>query len=246
MGKNQESRRLAGRVASFVRSNAIGFIALAVAMGGTAAATTSVIRKNESGPTKLVVARTDSSHVAEAAKSRRGPRGRTGPAGPAGPPGSPGAPGSPGTAAAQPGGTLPSGATLRGAWAPTGERPDTAGVVGGHGVSFAYPLGARPTPHVIPVGGSATTDCPGSATAPAAASGQLCLYIVSTSGTPTTGDQLQITSTSVATRGISYSTFTAITTVLGDGTVDPWGFKVSYIDNGSNISQSYGTWAVTG
>jgi hypothetical protein len=44
-------------------------------------------------------------------------------------------------------------------------------------ISYPIPLAASPSAEVIPPAGSPTASCPGSATAPSAADGHLCLYV---------------------------------------------------------------------
>jgi hypothetical protein len=148
-----------------------------------------------------------------------------------------------------PGGTLPAGVTLKGVWAPQGERPDAGTIGGAEGVSFGgYTLASRPTAHVIPVGGSATTECPGSVAAPGALSGHLCLYVAKLSGgTATTGERmLVIDPISSTTNGIDFNLATNTSITVGDGKVSTLGYKVTYVDGYSNISQGSGAWAVTG
>ncbi len=168
-------------------------------------------------------------------------------AGKQGPPGQQGIPGVPG-ATGTPGGVLPSGATLTGVWAPV----ETTGgnlASAGDGVSFeGYTLASRPTPHVVPVGGPATTECPGSAVAPSAISGHLCVYVAANSGADTTGDKLILTDpTTAAINGLEYNLQTStIVNSPGDGKVSVRGFKLLHIEGNSNASQARGSWAVTG
>jgi hypothetical protein len=81
-------------------------------------------------------------------------------------------------------GPLASGRTLTG-------YVDSAGHVGAGeiapetSISFQIPLAAAPTLNVIPVGGPSTGACPGTASTPSAAGGNLCIYesqIVGTTG----------------------------------------------------------------
>jgi hypothetical protein len=96
-------------------------------------------------------------------RGTRGPTGKTGKTGPTGPAG--------GTS------PLPSGQSLRGVWA-------VAGLAGAEtAVSFAPTLGLTPAPHVIGAGESPPADCPGSVSEPAAAAGQLCVYVADGSTT---------------------------------------------------------------
>lgn len=68
---------------------------------------------------------------------------------------------------------------------------DSAGHVGAGeiapetSISFQIPLAAAPAFHIIPVGGPSTGACPGTATNPSAAPGNLCIYeatLVNTTG----------------------------------------------------------------
>jgi hypothetical protein len=68
-------------------------------------------------------------------------------------------------------GTLPSGRSLRGTWAASGTGSTVVGAV-----SFGVALKSAPAPHFISDGVAPTSSCPGSAAAPAAAAGQLCVY----------------------------------------------------------------------
>jgi hypothetical protein len=85
-----------------------------------------------------------------------GQRGLPGPQGPAGPFPS----------------TLPSGKTLTGAY-----RTDIVNMVALEDTqSFAYPLASRPSVHFIGIGTTAPAQCPGTASDPQAAPGNLCVY----------------------------------------------------------------------
>jgi hypothetical protein len=218
------------RVARYIRQHHIGLIALFIALTGTAYAGTQVANISFHSPAAK----------AKKKKVKRGPAGPQGPAGPAGPQGPPGAPGS---SAVQPGGTLASGTTLVGDWAPSANV--TSDPTAGQAVSFGgYRLSMRPAIEVIPVGGSSTPHCPGTATAPAAAAGFLCLYITATGGPPTAGDQLIVSSVSTSGNAVVYNTFSNSPSTFGDGRADAWGFNVVYVNNGGSSSQATGVWAV--
>lgn len=73
-------------------------------------------------------------------------------------------------------GPLAAGQTLTGTWDTAGHKATAGDFVDESSLSFAIQLSAAPTANFITVGGAPTTNCPGSATAPAAAAGQLCLY----------------------------------------------------------------------
>jgi hypothetical protein len=73
-------------LAKFVRSNALGLVAIFIALGGTAAAVSS-------SSTGGVAKKGNAKHSAVGAKVKKGKRGRRGAIGPQGPPGRDGAPG---------------------------------------------------------------------------------------------------------------------------------------------------------
>lgn len=94
-----------------------------------------------------------------------GPSGATGAAGPSGAQGPPG----PLTT------VLVSGKTLKGVYTAigrTGELKQRFGAA----ICFQIPLAAAPTAHFIPKGEPKFAECPGTATAPAASPGNLCVY----------------------------------------------------------------------
>ena len=96
----------------------------------------------------------------------QGPQGLPGAQGPKGDPGSPGKDGVPGPPGPYPD-ALPSGKTIKGAFYLTSTISS---------YSFAFALPTAPVVHVLSFGTSATPECPGTATDPQAAPGQLCLY----------------------------------------------------------------------
>jgi hypothetical protein len=165
--------------------------------------------------------------------SAPGPVGPTGPTGPTG-------------EGVPPGGTIPAGTTLRGSVAPSVLTPTPGGSSVGQGVSFGgYQLAARPVAHVIPPGGPATAECPGSAAAPEAKSGHLCVYVTST--VPNGAGQVIVVDPSIVElSGLNYNLETDTETVFADGTVSRIGFRLSYSGTTSNSAQFLGTWAVTG
>jgi hypothetical protein len=163
-----------------------------------------------------------------------------------GPPGPQGIPGQPGTSATPPAGTLPAGVTLRGALTPTtGTSASGGNVVAGQGVDFGYSLPARPTAHVIGVGGAPTAQCTGTAAAPTALSGHLCIYLTEGNGAVTTGDGVVVVDPLTSANGLFFNMATGMTTQNGDGKVGVFGFGVKFIEGTTNISQAQATWAVT-
>jgi hypothetical protein len=107
-----------------------------------------------------------------------GPPGKEGPAGKRGAAGKEGTEGEPGPLVT----TLPSGKTLTGVFQATDALPGKAKGFAEATISFTFPLAASPSVEVIQAGGSATEHCPGSAEAPSAASGYLCLFTMSSTG----------------------------------------------------------------
>jgi len=74
-----------------------------------------------------------------------------------------------------PGGTLPPGATVRGAFA-MGGSAGTVGDLAVSEISFGYTLGSAPTVHFIERRATPPSVCPGSAISPQADPGHLCIY----------------------------------------------------------------------
>lgn len=156
----------------------VAIVALVVALTGAAYAAGGLTKQQEKQVTKI-------------AKKYAGKKGAAGPAGPQGPagakgdtgakgntgsPGAPGAPGSPWPA----GGTLPIGESEYGNWSAL-----TVGV-GAQlaSISLNIPLAETPTIHYLKEGEGETPECPGTAEAPKAAPGQLCVYVVVEEGEP--------------------------------------------------------------
>jgi hypothetical protein len=81
------------------------------------------------------------------------------------------------------GSTLPEGKTLTGVLAASGwgegKYPEPGTGIADTGVSFALPLTSVPAIHVVKEG-EKLAECPGSAEAPAATSGNLCIFIANT------------------------------------------------------------------
>jgi hypothetical protein len=81
-------------------------------------------------------------------------------------------------------GPLASGQTLIG-YVDSAGRVDPGAIAPETSISFQIPLAAAPALHIIPVGGPSTGPCPGTATNPSAAPGNLCIYestLVGTTG----------------------------------------------------------------
>lgn len=106
-------------------------------------------------------------------QGRPGQAGLPGPTGNPGPKGDPGPSGNTGTTGPFPD-PLPSGQTLRGAFALT-DSTGTAGTAAEAGVSFGFTLPTVPTVIYVTTGTTAP-QCPGTPPAPAAQPGYLCIY----------------------------------------------------------------------
>ena len=133
-------------------------------------------------------------------------RGNAGPAGPAGSTGATGPAGPAGPLLT----TLPSGRTLTGAYTVRGTST-TPNERGGDAISFSPPLTVAPTPHMIPVGGIAPPECPGTAALPTAAPGHVCVYEgFNTNYTPTVQSPLTAFIDVAATFGLTISGFAPV------------------------------------
>ena len=138
-------------------------------------------------------------------RGSRGPRGRRGYTGPTGPAGTFPS-------------TLPAGQTLRGVYAVDDQGEDA--------IAFAFALPSAPAPHWLAAGATPTTECPGSAAAPTAAPGHLCVYEGSASGLL-----------------LERVVFDPAQGPTAAGTASPYGAGLTLADGGG-ASRSSGTWAV--
>ncbi len=178
--------------------------------------------------------------------NQQGPPGRSGPQGPPGaqgPPGSQGIPGPPGKTGSQgppgpPGApgppgpfveTLPSGKTLRGVYSAAGtDAGQGFQYVASTGISFAFPLPAAPTAHVVGIGQTDPPDCPGTAAAPEAAAGTLCVYETDSGHGP---------------RGVTPG---VVDPASGQAGAGKYGFVLRGLHSGGEGDFGFqGTWAVT-
>jgi hypothetical protein len=160
---------MARKLGTHLKSNVVGYLALFIALGGTSYAAvrlpagsvgTKQLRANAVTSGKVMNRSLRATDFAPGTL-RRGPRGSEGPPGPAG----------------SLSGTLPSGRTVRGRWAVGGTNPDTApGDITSDAISFGAQLPSAPK-RVFVFGASGGTQCPGTAEAPAAAPGVLCIYV---------------------------------------------------------------------
>jgi hypothetical protein len=176
-------------VLAHLRQNAVAYVALALAAGGTSYAALRVPR-NSVGSRQLRARAVTPSKVAP--KTIALFKGQAGAAGAKGDPGAAGPPGTPGTAGAAgakgdtgaPGpfpGVLPAGKTLRGAWALAANSPTASSSSAGDSISFGYRFASAPVPQLVPTG-TAPPNCPGTVANPQAANGYVCIYTRATSG----------------------------------------------------------------
>jgi hypothetical protein len=152
----------------------------------------------------------------------------------------PDAPGTP------PGGTIPVGTTLRGIVSPIRDDAYVGADKIGQGVSFGgYQLPARPTVNVVLPGGPSPAACPGTAEAPDATSGNLCVYVRYTQ--PATGNVVVFDPTRESTDGVQVPVGGGSLSVFGDGKASRMGFTLRWDPaTNSNVSQLQGSWAATG
>lgn len=119
-----------------------------------------------------------------------------------------------------PGGVVPVGATIYGAWAIAGAPATWISA----GQPFGYSLPSAPVPHYLIAGSGPTTECPGTVAAPEALPGHLCVY-----------EQLR---NSIAAPGIFNASG-------NPGTASAFGFVVSTTGAAGGNGLAYGSWAVT-
>jgi hypothetical protein len=220
-------RRL-GRHLTF--ANVVAALALFIALGGASYAalrlpknsvSTRQIKNNAVTGPKIKTGAVDTSDLSTSLRSQltagvQGPAGPRGETGSTGPRGETGATGAPGPLLDK----LPSGRTLRGAYAAS----DLAAAVGEtvrDAPSFAFPVTANWTANVIPAGGPATPQCPGTVDAPEAAAGQLCVY-----------------------EGFSMNAKLVVDSPSATGS-DRFGWIAQVTSTATGAYQSRGTWAIT-
>jgi hypothetical protein len=151
-------------------SNVVASIALFIALAGGTAYAASQLDKESVGTRQLKKEAVTPNKLSKSAKQTlTGAAGPTGPAGASGAQGPKGDRGEPGPFLER----LPSGKTETGIWGFAGRR---ANYFPGTQVSFTFPLASDPIVTIRPTGSSPTPECPGSAQAPAAARGHLCIY----------------------------------------------------------------------
>jgi len=171
-----------GRSLQHLRRNAVAYLALFVALGGTSFAAATVITGKNVKNSSLTGADVKNSSLTGTDVKRQSltpsdfkgsVQGDTGPQGPKGDNGPPGASGLTGPVT----GDLPSGVTVRGAYAvsyPDGDWGATNPAW--TPISYGFRLPSDPTVNVVPPGGPTTAGCSGTITSPQAAPGFLCIY----------------------------------------------------------------------
>jgi len=122
-----------------------------------------------------------------------------------------------------PGGTLRTGATIRGAYAVSADQSASWAF---EGQSFGYTLPSAPLPVFIPAGGTPPATCPGTVSNPQALVGYLCIYEQYNQG---------------------HDAFTCVVNVLtgGCGSTSRFGFGIAIYPAGAADFVSWGTWAAT-
>lgn len=209
-------------------ANVVATLALFIALGGGAYAA-SKVPKNSVGSRQIKKNSITSAKVKNHSllaldfKSGQLPAGRQGPQGPKGDTGPAGVPD-----------TLPSGKTLYGTYSVLGHATGSSNDRSSSPISFPFPLAAAPARAVLVPSGGANPDpthCPGSATAPAATAGTLCVY--EGQQTNTTGNKIcLITASGLCAPGVG-------------GAADRFGATVNVFAAADGTYISTGTWAVT-
>jgi hypothetical protein len=123
--------------------------------------------------------------------------------------------------------SLPSGAVTRGTYTVTSVAT-SAGQEAETNLAFPFAIAAAPTAHFVALGASVTAACPGSALAPTAAAGNLCIYEADRGGlvasvTPFDPSQAK---------------------APGAGKASRFGFGLRVVSDGAGGLRSSGTWAV--
>jgi hypothetical protein len=152
-------------------------LAVLVIGGGTAYAASEMLPKNSVGSKQIKKEAVTPAKLSKASKAAltgpQGPKGNTGATGPQGLKGDQGNRGEIGPAGPLVE-TLPSGKTERGQYSFAGQTGSGYSPV--NSVSFALPLASAPSGHLIAISGAPTAECPGTASQPEAAPGNLCVY----------------------------------------------------------------------
>ncbi len=164
-------------------ANTMSSIAVFVALGGGAYAATQ-LQKNSVGTAQLKADSVTAAKVKNGSLLSADFKAGQLPAGPAGPKGDPGAPGAAGAPGAKGDtgesfpATLPSGKTLTGIWGFVAEDNGAGNhEAGADSISFTYPLASDPAVTVVQLNDPPPVQCPGTLDAPAAAPGNLCIFV---------------------------------------------------------------------
>lgn len=160
----------------------VAVVALVAALGGAALAKGVIITKlNQISPSVQKKLKGKRGPVGlqgpagpQGPSGPQGPKGDTGPRGESGPMGEEGEQGPPGPVETK----LPAGKTSTGVWSFV----DEGSPFGSVAISFPLRVEPAPNPHWIGEGEPPTEECPGTAEAPDAAPGNLCIYAKITGG----------------------------------------------------------------
>lgn len=163
-------------IVGYFRRNIIALLALFLALGGSSYAAASLINGSKIKPHSIPKNRLTNAAIA-GLRGNQGPQGPQGQQGQQGPQGVQGAQGAQGPPGPFPDGDLPANKTVRGDFGFGHNVPGGTGtLVNVTSISFGFRFAAPPTPHVILAGQTPPAECPGTVSAPEAASGNLCIY----------------------------------------------------------------------
>jgi hypothetical protein len=171
---------MTGGLGRFLSRNAVGLLALLLALGGTSYAAATLINGSQIKPHTIARNRLTN----QAIKQLRGNRGLQGIRGATGAQGAPGPHGATGAAGAQgvqgepgpfPQGDLPPGITLKGSY-DVYKAVATSGEFLSDIVSFSFQIAAPLDAIWVPAGGPSSPHCTGSPANPTADAGYLCIY----------------------------------------------------------------------
>lgn len=227
----------------FSYANVVSTLCLFLLLGGVAVAATQ-LPKNSVGAKQLkrnaVTGPKIKNGAIGAAKLRKSTLARL--RGPAGPPGPSGPPG-------PAGGALPANVTLRGSLRlGNGTGSTVNNLFATTGIGFGgYILRERPVVNLVPplfANIPAPPACPGTASAPEAAPGNLCIYLVTIS--PSSGGSVTVTDPGTDTTALQFSVDTKTIKPVGDGRGGRVGFGISHSVPVTSGILTAGTWAVTG
>lgn len=207
-------------------ANVTATLALVFAMSGGAMAANSYLINSTKQINPKVLKKLTGKPGKNGTAGATGATGATGLTGPAGSPGTAGAKGETGTKgeAGPFVTTVPSGKTLTGSFA-VSEEATGASQIARADTSFVFPLSSDPTSHVITVGGTPTTECPGSVESPQAQAGDLCVYAA---------QEINLSA------GIEVSNPTS-----GASGASKFGWYARISSSGTGPTRALGTWAVT-